>query len=173
MQYSQLDSRTCSIARTAALIGDEWTVLVLRDLFNGVRRFDDLAAHLGVARNVLTRRLSALTDAGLVRRVPYREPGRRERHEYRLTDSGRELRPVLLALMAWGDEHLAGEAGPPATVEHDGCGAPVRVELRCSAGHQVEPGTRLRTVPGPGFGRESVISARDPRSNPGRAGTGR
>ena len=69
------------MARTAEVVGDGWTVLVLRDLFNGVRRFDDLATHLGVARNVLTRRLTALVEEGIVERVPYREPGARERHE--------------------------------------------------------------------------------------------
>lgn len=145
-----MDSNSCSVARTAALVADTWTVLVLRDMFNGVRRFDDLAGHLGVARNVLTRRLNALTDAGLVRRVPYREPGRRERFEYRLTEAGTDLRTVILALMAWGDEHLAGAAGPPARVEHRACGSQVNVELLCTAGHRIENGRELRTVPGPG-----------------------
>jgi DNA-binding HxlR family transcriptional regulator len=135
------------VARTAALVGDAWTVLVLRDLFNGIRRFDDLAAHLGIARNVLTRRLTHLTDAGLVDRVPYREPGRRERHEYRLTPAGRDLRPVILAMLEYGDRHLAGSDGPPMRVEHAGCGEPVHVEIRCAEGHLVEPQTRLRTVP--------------------------
>ncbi|WP_300007964.1 helix-turn-helix domain-containing protein [Pseudonocardia sp.] len=150
MDLRELDSTRCSVARTAALVGDAWTVLVLRDLFNGIRRFDDLAGHLHIARNVLTRRLSALTDAGLVERVPYREPGRRERHEYRLTAAGRDLRPVILAMLQYGDRHLAGPAGPPLRVEHDGCGQPVHVEVRCADGHLVEPTTRLRSVPGPG-----------------------
>lgn len=150
MDLRDLDSTRCSIARTAAVVGDAWTVLVLRDLFHGIRRFDDLARHLTIARNVLTRRLAALTEAGLVERVPYREPGARERHEYRLTAAGRDLRPVLVAMLEFGDRHLAGEDGPPVTVEHAGCGAPVHVELRCADGHLVEPGTRLRNVPGPG-----------------------
>ncbi|GAA2547334.1 helix-turn-helix domain-containing protein [Pseudonocardia hydrocarbonoxydans] len=147
MDFRELDSTRCSVARTAALVGDAWTVLVLRDLFNGIRRFDDLAAHLHIARNVLTRRLTALTEAGLVDRVPYREPGRRERHEYRLTPAGRDLRPVVLAMLEYGDRHLAGADGPPMRVEHDGCGEPVYVEVRCAAGHLVDPATRLRTVP--------------------------
>ena len=134
-------------------MGDAWTVLVLRDLFNGIRRFDDLAHHLHIARNVLTRRLAALADAGLVDRVPYREPGRRERHEYRLTAAGRDLRPVILAMLEYGDRHLAGPDGPPMRVEHSGCGETVHVEVRCAAGHLVEPGTRLRTLPGPGARR--------------------
>lgn len=155
MDYTELDSSTCSVARTAALIGDAWTVLVLRDLFNGVRRFDDLAGHLGIARNVLTRRLATLVDAGLVRRVPYREPGRRERHEYQLTDAGRELRPVVLAMLDWGDRHLAGEAGPPLRIEHPECGGAVHVELRCENGHPLTPDTRLHAVPGPGARRHA------------------
>lgn len=152
MDFRDTDSTVCSVARTAALVGDAWTVLVLRDLFNGIRRFDDLAGHLGVARNVLTRRLGALVDAGLVERTPYREPGARERHEYRLTAAGRDLRPVVLAMLAFGDRHLAGPEGPPMRVEHVDCGEPVHVEVRCAAGHVVEPGTRLRTVPGPAAG---------------------
>ncbi len=96
------------MARTAAVVGDAWTVLVLRDLFNGVRRFDDLAAHLGIARNVLTRRLATLVEEGVVERVPYREPGSRERHEYRLTAAGRDLRPVILAMLTWGTPTAPG-----------------------------------------------------------------
>lgn len=149
----EFDSASCSVARTAALVGDAWTVLVLRDLLNGIRRFDDLAHHLGIARNVLVRRLTALVDAGLVDRVPYREPGRRERHEYRLTPAGRDLRPVVLAMLEYGDRHLAGPEGPPLRVEHVGCDAPVHVEVRCAHGHVVESGTRLRSVPGPGARR--------------------
>jgi DNA-binding HxlR family transcriptional regulator len=146
----ELDSTVCSIARTMRLIGQPWTMLVMRDLFNGVRRFDELAEHLGIARNVLTRRLASLVDAGLVTRESYREPGQRARHEYRLTPAGHDLRPVLIALMAYGDEHLAGPEGPPARLEHAGCGAPVTVHLECADGHHIEPTDRLRVHPGPG-----------------------
>lgn len=146
----ELDSTVCSIARTMRLIGQPWTMLVLRDLFNGMRRFDELAEHLGIARNVLTRRLATLVDAGLVTRRPYREAGQRARQEYRLTQAGRDLRPVLIAVMAYGDEHLAGPDGPPVRLEHADCGAPVTVHLQCADGHQIEPADRLRTRPGPG-----------------------
>jgi DNA-binding HxlR family transcriptional regulator len=146
----QFDSTACSIARTMELIGQPWTVLVLRDLFNGVRRFDDLAEHLGIARNVLTRRLAGLVEHGLVEKVAYREPGQRVRHEYRLTRAGWDLRPVLLAVMAYGDRHLAGREGPPTRVEHVGCGAEVRVRLECAAGHPIGDDGRVRTRPGPG-----------------------
>lgn len=138
------------MARAAGVVGDVWTVLILRDLFNGIRRFDDLTAHLGIARNVLTRRLAALVAEGIVLKVPYREPGSRERHEYRLTDAGRDLRPVILAMLAWGDVHRSDGFGPPMRVEHAECGSPVHVELRCDEGHRLDAGTRLRAVPGPG-----------------------
>jgi hypothetical protein len=100
---------------------------------------------------VLTRRLATLTEAGVITRVPYREPGARVRHEYRLTDAGRDLLPVILAMVAWGDRHRAGADGPPVLVEHAGCGAPVHVEVRCAEDHLLDPPAgRLRSVPGPG-----------------------
>jgi DNA-binding HxlR family transcriptional regulator len=134
-----IDVSRCSIARATEVLGDRWSVLILRDLFNGIRRFDELAGHLGVARNVLTRRLADLVDAGVVVRTPYREPGRRERHEYRLTAAGLDLRPVLLALVAWGDTHRPDPLGPPLRFEHDDCGGRVELEMRCSHGHLVAP----------------------------------
>jgi DNA-binding HxlR family transcriptional regulator len=148
--YSDYDSDACSIARTLALIGDRWTLLVLRDVANGVGRFDELAGHLGVARNVLSGRLARLAEAGLVERTAYREPGARERHEYRLSGPGRELIPILLAFMQWGDRNLAGPEGPPTVVRHAGCGAPVKVRLTCEDGHDLEERPRLRLEPGPG-----------------------
>jgi DNA-binding HxlR family transcriptional regulator len=148
--YSAYDSDTCSIARTLALVGDRWTLLVLRDVANGVGRFDDLAGHLGIARNVLSSRLARLAQAGLVERTAYREPGARERHEYRLSGAGRELIPILLAFMAWGDRNLAGPEGPPAVVRHAGCGAPIKVALTCEDGHELGDRPRLHVEPGPG-----------------------
>jgi len=148
--FSAYDSETCSIARTLALIGDRWTLLVLRDVANGVRRFDELADHLGIARNVLSRRLANLGEAGLVSRSAYRAEGARERHEYRLTPAGGELVPILLAFMGWGDRHLAGPAGPPSVVTHAGCGAPVRVTVDCEAGHELGDRPRVALHPGPG-----------------------
>jgi DNA-binding HxlR family transcriptional regulator len=133
-------SEVCSIARTVAVAGDRWSVLVLRDVGAGVRRFDALVTHLGVARDVLSKRLATLVAEGLVERRGYREPGRRERYEYRLTDAGRDFVPVLVALMQWGDAHRATPAGPPITLRHAGCGEPIRAELHCAAGHQVQPG---------------------------------
>ncbi|CAA9290838.1 MAG: hypothetical protein AVDCRST_MAG54-4428 [uncultured Actinomycetospora sp.] len=150
LPWRELDSGTCSIARTMAVLGEPWTVLVVRDLLHGVRRFDDLVAHLGIARTVLSRRLAALAEAGLVETTEYREPGRRARREYRPTTACLELRPVLLALMAWGDRHRPGDDGPPVVVRHDGCGAPVALVAECAAGHRLAADDRMRSTPGPG-----------------------
>jgi DNA-binding HxlR family transcriptional regulator len=156
--YTAYDSETCSIARTLALIGDRWTLLVLRDVANGVGRFDELAGHLGVARNVLSQRLARLAQAGLVERTAYREPGARERFEYRLAGPGRELIPILVAFMDWGDRNLAGPEGPPAVVRHADCGARIKVTLTCEAGHDLGDRPRLRTEPGPGSRMKSDVS---------------
>src|ERR687890_1802301 len=103
------DAQVCSIAGTLELIGERWTLLILRDVFLGIRRFDDLQRELGVARNVLRDRLRLLVDEGVLSRERYQE--RPERFEYRLTDKGRDLWPVLVALMKWGDKYTA-EKGP-------------------------------------------------------------
>lgn len=143
----EFESGACSIARAVELVGDRWTVLVLRDLFNGVRRFDGLRDHLGISRDVLTSRLAALVDAGLVDRRPYRETGSRERFEYVLTPEGRDLRSVLTALMDYGDAHLATDAGPPMQVRHRDCGAAVHTRLVCDAGHVLDAADRTDIVP--------------------------
>jgi DNA-binding HxlR family transcriptional regulator len=150
MRWADYDSTVCSVARTVEVLGDRWTLLVLRDVFNGIRRFADLSSHLGIARDVLAKRLAALVEEGLITRVPYREPGARTRYEYRLTDAGRELRPLLLALLEWGDRYRCDPAGPPAQLFHAECGAPVRVEVRCAEGHEIGPRTHLTAKPGPG-----------------------
>lgn len=145
MAWTDYESQTCSIARTLQVVGERWTLLVLRDLFQGVRRFDELRDHLGVPRDVLTKRLHTLVEAGIVERAAYQEPGARSRFEYRPTAAGYELRPTLIALLNWGDQHLPGPAGPPVAVTHDGCGAPVRAQLVCAEGHHLPAGGRLRT----------------------------
>lgn len=149
--WRELDSGVCSIARTMDVLGDPWTVLVVRDLLHGIRRFDDLVTHLGIARNVLTRRLATLVAAGMVHAVDYREPGRRTRKEYRLTPAGQDLRPVLLALLAYGDRHRSGS--PPIVAEHDGCGGAVHLETVCEHGHRIGPDDRIRSTLGPGARR--------------------
>lgn len=142
-------TENCSIQRALAQLGEKWTFLVMREVFQGVRRFDDLRVRTAVPRQVLSDRLDALVGAGVLRREPYREPGSRTRYEYRLTDKGLDVYPVLVALMAWGDRYLADEAGPAAEFVHRGCGEPVHLEMRCAAHHLVTP-REVGGRPGPG-----------------------
>ena len=147
MPLTEYDSATCSIAKTAQILGDRWSVLVVRNLFNGVRRFDALQQHLGIARDVLTKRLALLVDEGIVERRAYQPEGERARHEYVLTPAGRDLRPVMVALMDWGDVHRPGADGPPMSLRHRDCGAEIHAHLTCAAGHEIERSTRAELIP--------------------------
>ena len=103
----------CTIKGALEIVGEKWSLLVLREAFFGIRRFDDFHRVLGCARNLLSDRLAKLVDHGVLDRVAYREPGQRTRHEYHLTEKGRDLLPALVALMQWGDRWTAGPDGPP------------------------------------------------------------
>jgi DNA-binding HxlR family transcriptional regulator len=133
------DNQNCSIARALETIGERWTLLILRDAFLGTRRFDDFQRSLGIARNVLTVRLKNLVDQGLLDRRLYQE--RPERYEYRLTEKGIDLWPVLFTLMKFGDRHAAvGEELPPTAVEHQTCGTDIDDHMCCpKCGVQVGP----------------------------------
>lgn len=133
-----------------AILGERWTVVVLREVFLGVRRFDDIRRHAGIPRQVLTDRLASLVEEGILEKRPYREAGSRTRHEYGLTPMGRELQPILLAVAQWGDRHLADPAGPPITFVHRDCDEPVHVELRCGAGHHLDEAREVTSRKGPG-----------------------
>jgi DNA-binding HxlR family transcriptional regulator len=146
----QYDTANCTIGATIGLIGEKWTFLVLREAFNGVRRFGDMQRRTGAPRQVLSDRLSRLVAEGMLRRVPYQERGQRARHEYRLTDKGRDLYPVLVALMEWGDRYAVGPAGPQVLLTHRDCGASVALQLACADGHVVESPREVTPVPGPG-----------------------
>jgi DNA-binding HxlR family transcriptional regulator len=150
MQRSAYSAENCSIARTLEVVGEKWTLLVLREAFYGTRRFDDFQRAIGCARNLLSARLSTLVEHGILRREPYHEPGSRPRAEYRLTEKGVDLFPVLVALLQWGDRWAADPEGPPVEVRHADCGEPVEVELRCAAGHGSLTARDARPVPGPG-----------------------
>lgn len=149
MRWLDFSTDNCTIARTLGLVGDRWSLLVLREAFNGVRRFDDLHRHLGIAPTVLTKRLDQLVGNGLLERVPYQEAGQRVRHEYRLTTVGWDLQPVVIAIMAFGDKHLADPEGPPVRLEHAGCGAAVRTTLTCDDGHLLNSRREIAVAPGP------------------------
>ena len=140
------DRSRCSVAGTLAVIGEKWSLLVLREAFFGVRRFADFQRLLGAPKAVLTDRLATLVEAGVLARVPYQAEGERQRHEYRLTDKGRDLYPTLVALMQWGDRYLTEDAEPPLTLEHRDCGAAVHLELTCEAGHSLAGPRDVRPV---------------------------
>ncbi|MFB4316618.1 winged helix-turn-helix transcriptional regulator [Actinomadura sp. 21ATH] len=141
------DSQNCSIARSLEIVGDRWTLLVIRSAFEGVRRFDDFQDALGVARNVLTDRLARLCEEGVLRRVRYQE--RPDRFEYRLTRKGVELWPVIMTLLKWGDRHYAPD-GPPVLVGHAGCPGLLTDRLTCDhCGRPLEP-HEVDARPGPG-----------------------
>jgi DNA-binding HxlR family transcriptional regulator len=150
MDWREQSTDNCSVARTLAVIGEKWTILVLREVFNGLHRFDEIQQHLGVPRPILSERLRRLVDEGVLARSEYREPGQRARFEYRLTEAGRELQTVLVALMEWGDRHPAASGGPARVVRHRDCGEPLHVELVCGAGHAVTSHREITGEPGPG-----------------------
>lgn len=130
MRWQDLAKEDCSLSRTLAVIGDRWTLLILRDAFLRVRRFEDFERSLKIARRVLSERLARLVEEGILARVPYQE--RPARHEYRLTDKGLELYPAILSLVHWGDKHYAGKKGPPVLHRHLKCGHDFRSVLTCS-----------------------------------------
>jgi len=144
------DSANCAIGAAVDIIGERPTFLVLREVFNGVRRFDDMRRRTGMPRQVLSDRLARLVREDLLRKVPYRDAGQRSRHEYRLTSKGLDLYPVLVALMEWGDRHALGPDGPQVMLRHRDCGQPVRLQLSCQAGHTLESAREVTPVPGPG-----------------------
>ena len=114
----------CSIKRALEVVGEKWTLLIMREAFYGAHRFDEFQARTGCARNILSERLTTLTEAQLLDRVPYREPGQRERHEYRLTDKGMDLITAVIALMQWGDRWQADPDGPRFTYYTAGAATP-------------------------------------------------
>ena len=140
----------CTVGRAMAVLGERWTFVVIREVCNGIRRFEDMRRHTGIPRQVLTDRLTLLVDHDILRREPYREAGQRERHEYRLTEKGFALFPVLVAVAAWGDRYYADPEGPPVEFVHRDCGAPVSTRLRCDAGHEVTETRAVVGRPGPG-----------------------
>jgi DNA-binding HxlR family transcriptional regulator len=142
-------AENCTIGRALRILGEKWTLVVLREVFVGIRRFEDLRVRTAIPRQVLTNRLATLVDQGLLRREPYREPGARVREEYRLTAKGLDLYPVLVALGEWGNRYLGDPDGPPLAMSHRDCGEPVHAVLRCEAGHELAP-REVGLRPGPG-----------------------
>ncbi len=147
------DTANCTIAAALSIVGEKWTFLVLREAFNGIRRFDDMQRRTSAPRQVLSNRLSRLVAEGILRKAPYQAEGQRPRSEYRLTEKGIELFPVIAALLTWGDKYAAWPAGPAVELTHRDCGAPVHLELACAEGHVLGSAREVTPVPGPGARR--------------------
>jgi DNA-binding HxlR family transcriptional regulator len=148
MKRTSFAGMNCSIARTLEIVGEWWTLLILRDAFLGVRRFEDFQGRLGIARNVLTDRLHTLVEHGILERHRYQE--RPERFEYQLTEKGLDLHPVLFSLLRWGDRWTAGVEGPPLVLEHQSCGHEVAPIMVCPHCREQVTARTMRAHPGPG-----------------------
>ena len=148
----QYETQTCSIARSLEVVGERWSLLIVRDAFLGVRRFDDFQRDLGIARNVLQARLELLIEEGVLEKWPYQEHP--ARYEYRLTEKGADLWPVIFGLMRWGDRYAYAD-GPPVVVEHRGCGGAVDEHRVCTkCGCPLEAGD-VKARPGPGATKDA------------------
>src|SRR6185312_4271974 len=150
------DTQACALARALEVVGERWTLLILRDLFFGLRRFSELQVHLDVPRAVLSARLARLVETGIVERRPYRAG----RDEFLLTPRGRELWPMVHGLMQWGERHLVDD-GPVRLFSHATCGTDLAADGRCPACDAEPPPEDIETRPGPGV---PTVVRRDPVS---------
>lgn len=138
MRWDEIRGMPCSVARTLSVIGDRWTLLVLRDAFLRTRRFEDFQRSLRITRHLLAGRLRKLVEAGILERVRYQD--KPARYEYKLTEKGRDLYPVIVSLLRWGDRWMADESGPPLTLKHKACGHTMHPTLVCpDCGEPVGP----------------------------------
>jgi DNA-binding HxlR family transcriptional regulator len=148
MRWNKLEDEACSMARTISVVGDRWTLLILRDCFLRVRRFEAFQARLGVTRPILARRLRKLVKAFVLAKVPYQQ--RPLRYEYRLTQKGLDLYPIVMAIVHWGDIHMAGKKGRPLLHRHLACGKAFDPVVVCSeCGEPLDP-KRVHVHRGPG-----------------------
>jgi DNA-binding HxlR family transcriptional regulator len=147
MERKSFSDMHCSVAQCLEIVGEWWSLLIVRDAFLGVTRFDDFQQRLGISRNVLNQRLAGLMEAGVFVKVPYSEHP--PRHDYRLTDRGRDLWPVLTTMRQWGDKHAAPD-GPPLELIHKDCGELSQARLICSACGEPIGARDVRAIPGPG-----------------------
>lgn len=162
MKWNALSEENCSLARTMAVVGDRWSLLILRDAFLRVRRFEDFESSLKIARRVLAERLAHLVGQGVLAKLPYQE--RPVRYEYRLTEKGLALYPALIALVHWGDHYYADENGPPIIHRHRTCGHDFRSVMTCGAcGEALDP-RDVETRPGRGRRPGNTIPASRSRS---------
>jgi DNA-binding HxlR family transcriptional regulator len=150
----------CSIAQTLEVVGEWWSLLIVRDALIGISRFDEFQERLGISRNVLNQRLGRLVEEGVLEKVPYQDHP--PRFDYRLTEKGRDLWQVLNAMREWGDR-WAAPLGPPTELVHRTCGAHITAVPHCSACGEELVQRDLRLVPGPGAGDDSILLRRRAR----------
>jgi DNA-binding HxlR family transcriptional regulator len=162
MLKNDYESQTCSVAGALEVVGERWSLLIVRDVLLGLRRFDQIQGSLGVARNVLQTRLTRLLDHGVLEKRLYQE--RPPRYEYRLTEKGLDLWPAVVALLQWGDRHAAPPAGPPVLLEHRGCGGSVDEHRICSACGARLSVRDVRAMPGPGATPDHPLRRRAQRA---------
>jgi DNA-binding HxlR family transcriptional regulator len=153
MERKSFSDMRCSVAQCLEVVGEWWTLLIVRDAFLGVTRFDELQQRLGISRNVLGQRLNRLVEAGVLAKVPYSEHP--PRFDYRLTERGRDLWPVIDAMRQWGDKHAAPN-GPPLRLIHEGCGQISEPQLVCSICSEPIGVRDVTAIPGPGDLEELV-----------------
>lgn len=155
MPYRSFDDQNCSIARTLAIVGERWTLLVLREVLLGRRRFEEIRRGLGVASNILSDRLATLVEHGVLTRAG-------DLPEYRVTEKGLDLQPVLITLMQWGDRYTAGDAGPPVVHVHKACAHDAAARLHCAhCGETIGP-RDVRLRPGPGANAQQLATLGKP-----------
>ena len=157
MLNHEYPGQTCSIAESLEVIGERWSLLIVRDVLNGNRRFGEIQGSLGIARNVLSARLQRLLVEGILERRPYQQSP--ERFEYFLTEKGLDLWPALIALLNWGDRYSTNPDGPPKIIIHKECGGRVSDRGICEDCVQVLNARDAIQVPGPG--RKAALAAAD------------
>jgi len=149
MKLSDIGNQTCSVARTLSVIGDTWTMMIIRNAFLGIRRFDDFQKNLGVTRHVLTDRLNTLVQENILYKAPYTES--QKRFEYRLTQKGLDLHPILMSIIHWGDTYMDHGQGVPLYYIHKECGHKFRPILICSECYKPINAKEVTVLPGPGL----------------------
>jgi DNA-binding HxlR family transcriptional regulator len=168
MRWNEIETMTCSIARTLSVVGDRWTMLIIRDVFLGIRKFESIQRDLGLTPHRLSDRLRKLVRDGILTRVAYQK--RPLRFEYRLTQKGIDLYPLIVAMVEWGDRWMAGPEGVPVELVHRPCGHAIKPELTCpECRAKIEP-REMNARPGPALRGRALIG---PRNQPERRPTGR
>ncbi|MCB0976156.1 MAG: helix-turn-helix transcriptional regulator [Acidimicrobiales bacterium] len=154
MKRTDTSDWPCTIARSASVLGDHWNLLIIRQACLGTRRFDEFQEALGTGRNILTQRLNTLVEQGLLTRVQYQDNP--PRNEYRLTDKGRDVYPILAAMAAWGEKWMTGPEGTPLVLHHEECGNDMHGVVVCSECQEPLDVRQVRAKAGPGLPVETT-----------------